>query len=127
MSDSLSDMKKEFKDDLKYNVQDLVASIKPHGVEFKKYDTGKPRYGLIPPLAEEELAKVLTFGAEKYEPDNWRKVDDLSRYVDATLRHISAYRKGSSFDDESGLHHLAHAMCCLAFITELELEKQNAS
>lgn len=122
MSDSLSDMKKEFEEDLKHNVQDLVASIKPHGMEFTKYDSGKPRYGLIPPLAEEELAKVLTFGAEKYAPDNWRKVDDLTRYVDATMRHISAYRKGEKLDGESGLHHLAHAMCCLTFIVELEKE-----
>lgn len=118
-------LRDEFEYDLKHNVQDLVASIKPNGVEFKKYDSGKPRYSLIPPLAEEELVKVLSFGAEKYSADNWRKVDDPKRYIDAAMRHIAAYRKGSSLDDESGLHHLAHAMGCLAFITELELEKEN--
>ena len=141
MSKTDKQMREEFERDLRegkfetHNVQDLIKSVKPHGVElheeaynkcvnmaFKKYDSGKPRYGLIPPLAEEELAKVLTFGAEKYAPDNWRKVDDLSRYIDAAMRHISAYRKGDSVHDESGLHHLAHAMCCLAFIVELEKE-----
>lgn len=103
------------------------VSVKPSGLEFKKFDSDKPRYALIPPLAEEEMVKVLTFGAEKYDADNWRKVDDLTRYVDATMRHIAAYRKGDTLDSESGLHHLAHAMCCLAFITELEMEKENES
>jgi hypothetical protein len=88
--------------------------------EFIKNDSNKPRYSLIPPIAEEEWVKVLTFGAQKYSPENWRKVDDLSRYVDAAMRHISSYRKGDKMDIESGFHHLAHAMCCLSFIVEIE-------
>ena len=36
-----------------------------------KYDSGKPRYDLLPPELLEEAAKVLTFGAQKYEPRNW--------------------------------------------------------
>lgn len=91
-------------------------------IEFKKNDQDKPRYSLIPPLAEEAMAKVLTFGAQKYSPDNWRKVDDKNRYLDAAMRHIGAYRCKVKFDDESGVHHLAHAMCCLAFIVELDME-----
>ena len=91
---------------------------------FRKEDTDKPRFDLIPPLAEEEIARVLTFGAQKYAPGNWRKVDDPARYVAAALRHINAYRSGQTHDGETELHHLAHAMCCLAFIVELEKEKQ---
>ncbi len=91
-------------------------------MDFKKYDKAKPRYSLIPPRAEEEMVKVLTFGAKKYSADNWRKVDDPNRYVDAAMRHIAAYRKGEKLDSESNLHHLAHAVCCLAFIVELEKE-----
>lgn len=88
---------------------------------FTKHDHGKPRHSLIPPMAEREMAKVLTFGAQKYSEDNWRKVDDPSRYVDAAMRHINDYRTGKWSDDESGLHHLAHAMCCLAFVVELNI------
>lgn len=91
---------------------------------FKKYDAEKPRFDLIPPLAEEEMVRVLTFGAQKYAPDNWRKVDDPERYVAAALRHINAYRSGQSHDTETELHHLAHAMCCLSFIIELDKDKQ---
>jgi len=89
-----------------------------------KFDQEKPRMHLIPPLIEEETAKVLTFGAMKYAPDNWRKVPDLhNRYVSAALRHINAIKKGEVYDDESGLTHAAHAICCLMFLGEIQLEQ----
>lgn len=88
---------------------------------FTKHDSGKLRYGLMPPLAEREMVEVLTFGAQKYSVGNWRNCDDLSRYVDAALRHISAYRMGQQKDEETDLHHLAHAMCCLSFIVDIEM------
>lgn len=90
-------------------------------VTFIKHDDGKLRYGLIPPLAEAEMVAVLTYGAQKYSPDNWRNCDDLSRYIDAALRHVAAYRRGEFKDSETGLHHLAHAMCCLSFIVDIEM------
>lgn len=87
--------------------------------EGKKHDAGKPMMELIPPRAELELAKALTFGAEKYGAENWRKVEQLERrYMGAAMRHLNAFRQGETLDAESGLHHLAHAMCCLAFIIE---------
>lgn len=90
----------------------------------KKYDGGKPMFALIPPLAELEVAKVLTFGAEKYAPDNWRHVDDsFSRYLSAARRHINMVQLGESHDQETNLHHYAHAICCLMFLLEKELEK----
>ena len=89
----------------------------------KKYDSDKPMMDLIPPYMEEEVAKVLTFGAKKYAPGNWRKVEPLrSRYLAAAQRHINALKKGESHDPESGLHHAAHAACCLMFLGEVELE-----
>lgn len=53
--------------------------------------------------------------------DNWRKIEPV-RYVDAAGRHINAHRSGEPMDAESGLHHLAHAICCLMFQLEKELE-----
>ena len=85
----------------------------------RKADQDKPRMDLIPPHAEKLMADVLTFGAKKYSPDNWRKVPDLTnRYTATAMRHINDYRSGNSSDSETGIHHLAHAMCCLAFIIE---------
>ena len=86
-----------------------------------KYDRDKARYDLLPPKAINELAKVLTFGAKKYAPNSWQNVEDgLNRYRAALLRHTFAIQKGELLDSESGLPHAAHAMCCAAFIVELE-------
>ena len=88
-----------------------------------KFDTEKPLYNLIPVHAEAEMADVLTFGATKYSPNNWRKVGNAKeRYIAAAMRHIAAYRMNEESDPESGSHHLAHAMCCLSFIIELDLK-----
>ena len=88
-----------------------------------KYDGEKPKMHLLPPKAINEVAKVLTFGAQKYDEENWRKLEDLqSRYSSGALRHIFAHLDSENLDPESGLSHLAHAICCLLFKLEIELE-----
>ena len=88
-----------------------------------KYDSEKPKMNLLPPKAIVEVAKVLTFGAEKYDAENWRKLDDLqNRYTAGALRHIFAHMDGEKLDPETGLSHMAHALCCLLFKLEIELE-----
>ena len=88
-----------------------------------KYDSAKPKMNLLPPKAIVEVAKVLTFGAEKYDAENWRKLDDLqNRYTAGALRHIFAHMDGEKLDPETGLSHMAHALCCLLFKLEIELE-----
>ena len=88
-----------------------------------KYDSEKPKMNLLPPKAIVEISKVLTFGAEKYDAENWRKLDDLqNRYTAGALRHIFAHMDGEELDPETNLSHLAHAMCCLLFKLEIELE-----
>lgn len=85
----------------------------------RKFDGGKLEYGLVPPLALAEMVKVLTFGATKYERENWKKVPDSKRrYFDALQRHVWAWKQGEVIDPESGIHHLAHAACCLFFLYE---------
>jgi hypothetical protein len=88
-----------------------------------KYDTGKTEYGLIPPHALDEVAKVLTYGAQKYSRDNWKGVPDKERrYFDAALRHVWSFKRGENLDKETGLHHLAHAVCCLLYLAEFDLD-----
>lgn len=84
-----------------------------------KFDHGKPRMELLPPLALQQVALVLAFGAKKYGDFNWLNGFDYSRLVGACLRHIFAYVGGETNDPESGLPHLSHACCCLLFILEL--------
>lgn len=86
----------------------------------RKDDAGKPRFDLIPPEFDLAVARVLEYGARKYAPDNWRKVSDWkARYTAALMRHVCAWRAGEELDKESGLPHLAHAACCVAFLISL--------
>lgn len=81
-----------------------------------KADTGKPRFDLIDAYAMEELAKVLTFGSQKYAAHNWRSGLSISRLCAALLRHTFSFLRGEDIDPETGLSHIAHAMCNCMFI-----------
>lgn len=105
--------------------------------EGKKYDQDKMRYDLVPFRGLDDVVRVLTYGATKYGPDNWRNVERAEeRYPAAALRHISAYMQGEPYDRETGISHLAHAICSLLFVLTLdeesgdeltkELEQRNA-
>lgn len=103
--------------------KDAVKASQTATTGGRKFDGGKPRYGLLPPLAMKATAEVLTFGAEKYEPDNWKHVpESKTRYFDALERHVWAWKMGETMDPESGLHHLAHALCCLMFLYEHDVK-----
>jgi hypothetical protein len=76
---------------------------------------------LLPPIAIQELARVLTYGARKYLPNGWRSVDDADkRYTAALLRHLMAAMRGERIDPESGLTHLSHVLCNAVFLVELD-------
>lgn len=81
-----------------------------------KHDEGKVDYSLLPVEAMEEILKVFSFGAKKYERFNYRKGFKQSRLLAAALRHITAHMKGQDTDEESGLGHLAHAGCCIMML-----------
>jgi len=89
----------------------------------RKFDSTKPKMYLLPPKATVEVSKVLTFGAEKYDEENWRHLENAqNRYSGGALRHIFAHLDGELKDEETDCSHLAHAICCLMFKLELELE-----
>ncbi|WP_430009865.1 dATP/dGTP diphosphohydrolase domain-containing protein [Methylophaga lonarensis] len=89
----------------------------------QKDDAGKLRFDLMPVDAERMVVQVLTFGAAKYGAENWREVADTDRrYYAACRRHLEAWRAGELLDAESGQHHLAHAICCLLFLLQLDIE-----
>ena len=109
---------------------DFETKKKENHEKGRKYDQGKPMYGLLPADALEEVVKVLTYGAYKYnEPldqENWRNVPDAQpRYFNATQRHLWAHKKGQHIDDESGLWHLAHAISSQLFMLQLLIEERN--
>jgi hypothetical protein len=70
----------------------------------------------------EEVVKVLTYGAVKYSDNNWKHLSK-DRILAALLRHISAYKRAVEandpnlkLDDETGINHLAHAICNCLFL-----------
>lgn len=84
-----------------------------------KFDAGKIQPRLLDPVFIEELAKVMTFGANKYSANSWQNVEK-DRYIDAMLRHMLQWQKGEIVDSESGLHHLAHMSINAMFIMWME-------
>lgn len=95
-----------------------------------KADAEKPRLSLAPLAIIFAIAQVREYGCKKYgDPENWRRVEP-ERYKEAAFRHFLEYIGDSeSKDEESGLPHLYHIACNIAFLIALEKqkkEKQNA-
>jgi len=85
-----------------------------------KYDSDKPRWELLPLDEIEDVVKVLTMGAVKYDDDNWKHVRPTNRYIGAAYRHMKDAIKGEKIDSDSGVSHYAHAICCLLFLAWFE-------
>lgn len=86
-----------------------------------KSDAGKPQCRLVPSEIVRCIARVRAFGLKKYkDPENWKKVE-VERYRDAMYRHLLAYIDNpKGVDEESGLPHLWHLACNVAFLCELD-------
>lgn len=88
-----------------------------------KADAGKLQLTLVPMQIVKDIARVRMYGVQKYrDPDNWKRVEP-ERYRDALMRHLIAYTEDpASVDEESGLPHLWHAACNIAFLCAMEEE-----
>lgn len=86
-----------------------------------KADAGKLQLTLVPTQIIKDIAEVRMYGNQKYHsPDNWKTVE-IERYRDALFRHFLAYLDDPhGVDEESGLPHLSHIACNVAFLCELE-------
>lgn len=105
-------------DDL--HTRKLRAEMEAVPDQTAKRDAGKPRPTLVPTELIRAVTRVREYGCRKYnDPDNWRKVEP-DRYKDAAYRHWLAYLDDpQGVDDESGLPHLEHVACNVAFLLEL--------
>jgi hypothetical protein len=74
---------------------------------------------LVPPSAKHFLAEAFADGARKYGPYNWRdKNVSASIYYAAAQRHMDSWWDGEDFSEDAGVHHIAHAMACMAIILD---------
>ena len=85
-----------------------------------KDDANKPILSRVPPEIIRAIEKVREYGCQKYPEDSWKDVE-TQRYWEAVLRHtLAAWKDYKAVDLESGLPHIWHVACNLAFIIELE-------
>lgn len=98
-----------------------LSKKKREGNQIAKADAGKLQITLVPRQIIKDIAEVRMYGNAKYhDPDNWRDVEP-ERYRDALCRHILAYLDNpESVDSESGIKHLKHIACNVAFLCEME-------
>ena len=103
MSKTEKEMKEEFERDLRatHNVQDLVKSIKPHGVELRQKQVGGDHYN-------------------KHRIQPWDIIDewDLNFYEGNVLKYLLRC-KGNRLEDLQKIAHYIEKM--------IELEKENES
>ena len=86
-----------------------------------KDDTGKPIISRVPPELILAVERVREYGCRKYPEDSWKDVE-TQRYWEAVLRHtLAAWKDYRAVDPESGLPHIWHIACNLAFIISLEV------
>lgn len=90
-----------------------------------KADAGKLPLTLVPRQIIRDIAQVRQYGNKKYgDPDNWKQVEPY-RYRDALFRHLLAYLDDpDGVDEESGIKHLKHIACNVAFLCEMEARKE---
>ena len=84
-----------------------------------KSDAGKTELILVPRKIFWFIAKIRMYGNAKYgDPDNWKQVES-DRYRNAAFRHFLRYLDDpNGVDEESGLPHLWHLACNVAFLCE---------
>lgn len=83
-----------------------------------RFNKGKFLMSLVPTSLIRYTAAGLTYGAIKYEKDNWRKGFAYRDLLDSLKRHLSDFEDGKDFDEESGLPSLSLVATNLAFLIE---------
>jgi hypothetical protein len=111
---------------------DNMKEVDPNGIDphvsGAKLDAGKPDCSLLNQfgLALMEVARVSTYGAEKYSRGGWRSVlDGFNRYSAAMIRHWLKEDQ-NEMDDELPVYHAAQvAWNALARLQFLLKEKED--
>jgi hypothetical protein len=87
----------------------------------KKYDSNKLEWDLLPIDALCVIIMVFMFGAKKYGKRNWENGMDWSRMYNAACRHMTKWYVGQTFDEETGINHLAHAIVSLMMVLSYQI------
>lgn len=92
----------------KTNPKDLIGSKK---ISITKFPAAAIIHG----------AHAMMNGASKYGPYNWRSNDVIaSIYVDAAFRHLFAWFEREETAEDSGVHHLGHALATIGILLDAQ-------
>lgn len=94
--------------------------------EALRFNSGKPHvsYILHFPCSIESIARIMEYGAKKYGDMNWAKGGKPdTEYLDSCMRHILKFVEGEPIDEESGCHHIGHAIWNLLALMDLNLQE----
>lgn len=81
-----------------------------------RYNEGKPDWTLLDYKSLLPLVDVMTYGATKYDRDNWKlQCDNPNQHLQSCMRHLIALIDGEEFDKESGFRHSGHIMANMMF------------
>lgn len=100
-------------DQIAFEVSDTLK--KEQGIKF---DGDKPDLSMLSFNALSQISQAFQFGAKKYGRYNYLGGMEWTRIAAAGLRHIYKWLWGEDRDDESGLHHLAHAGACIVMLLD---------
>jgi len=107
-----------------YSVTKL-ENVAPKLITKHKDTKGKPKLSLVPlfPISK-AIWEVRKYGNNKYPnggPDNWKTVPK-EEYKEAITRHTIKWSDGEWLDEESGLPHIYHIACNVAFYLWLHMK-----
>jgi len=81
------------------SLNDSGKRVKHKTGALTKPREGKGRFDLIPPEPLFRLARIYQLGAEKYEPNNWKKGIQWSLCLDSMERHLQKWKRGDKDED----------------------------
>lgn len=102
-----------------------------HVVEEKRTETSinpkdligakKLSLTVLPDVAVAHANHAMQDGARKYKAYNWRSKDvGVTTYINAARRHLAQWYDGQETASDSGVHHLGHAIACLAILLDAQ-------
>jgi hypothetical protein len=100
-----------------------ATSTAPDDNPKTRFGLRKPAMSSVPPAALIHLMGAMADGRRKYGLMNWREKNVSSTiYYDAAMRHLMAWFDGEQTASDSKVHHLGHAMACMAIILDAEAQ-----
>jgi len=91
----------------------------------KRFNKGKTSWALVSWAALKPMVDVLSFGADKYSPNNWKGGLKWTEVSESLLRHLTVFLEGEDNDPESKLTHVGHVLCNAMFLSYMYLFRKD--